>query len=232
MKRTITLVAMLAMMIGLVALPAAAYDTPEYAALEEALAEAQDDVDRLKSEIEELESQITEAQSAVDVQQDVVDNLANELEAAEEDLKVAEDRLAELTAIRAACAQLPTPPERNECRNATNPEFNALTASVPQLQGEVDRIEGLLADEQEELERLEAIVKGLVENKEATEDELAKAIIIRDAAQEALDAYVPPSADVHPGCKGISNAQVQLGKNGAKGKAPAVLEAVAGKFGC
>jgi chromosome segregation ATPase len=233
MRKFTTVLAAMLLALSMMAMPAMADGSPEYLELEQALANAQDKVDAAQETVNDLKDDIADAQADVDVQQEIVDDLKDDLRAAEAELKLAEDRLAELTKIRAACAALATNPERNQCRNPTNSEFNELSdTTVPDLSGVVAGIKRDVDGAVEVLEDLQEVVDGLVvelgDEDSGALKELADAIIARDAAQEALDAYVPPTAEVHPGCKGITNAQAKV----SKGNAPAALAAVAEKLKC
>jgi chromosome segregation ATPase len=229
MRKVMTLATAVAMMVSLLALPASAATLDE---LEEAVRVAQAAVDHWEDEVERLEGEITAKEADVDAQQDIVDVLEADLADAEGELALAEARLAELVAYRAACEQLATNPERNQCRNPTNSEFNELTdVTVPALKETVDGIAGELEEAEGALTELQDELTALQGEKALAESELADAEAALAAAKAELDAYNP--AAPHPGCKGINNAQEQVAKNvPAKGKAPAALAAVADKLGC
>jgi chromosome segregation ATPase len=245
MRKIVTFISATALMLGLLSGTAAADHYEQHSELEEALRAAQELVVEIDAEIAELEDDLRAAKVALDAaeadrdaQALVVADLEQELRDAQGDLDAAQKVLDDLIAIREACDALPTNPERNQCRNPTNPAYNAAVADVAVKTELRDDAQDAVDKEQAELDRLQDIVDDEQKKVDEIEDELAAkrvdladAIEARDEAQAALDAWVEPVEAKHAGCKGVQNAQAQVAKN-SKGKAPATLEVVADKLGC
>jgi chromosome segregation ATPase len=228
MRKFTTVLAAMLLALSMMAMPAMADETVD--ALEQAVIDAQAEVDRLETKVSGLEDDIVEAEQAVADQQGIVDDLEAELEEAQAALKEASDDLAALIETRDACEELATNQLRNACRNPTNPEYNKLHDDV---------VPALQASEAEALEAFEAadlVLDGLKEELQELEDNKALTEADLDAARQALidaEAALAAASSTHPGCTGINNAKANVAKNvPIKSKAPAALEAVSQKLGC
>jgi chromosome segregation ATPase len=253
MRRIITLISAVALTLGLFTGAAAADVDPELAALQAALDAAQAEVDRLESVVGGLESDLLQAdqdlanaEEARDDQLELIETLEQEVADAAAALEVAEDDRDRIQGVIDAtanpdgeCFGNPASERRIACV-AAKADMAAAEAEVERLAGELQAAEIELGDAEEELEILEAAVVTAanevtrIEGElETAREDLSEAAEIRDDAKAALEAYVPPAEDAHPGCKGVKNAQQQVVKNGnGKGKAAEALATVAAKFDC
>jgi chromosome segregation ATPase len=253
MRKLITLISAMALLVGMLALPAAADHNDEHAALEQAVVDAQAEVDRLidlvaelEGDLKDAEEMLADAEEALDDAQDEVDRLQQELDEANDDLSHAIEHLAELEAARnlllnpgGQCKGEGTQ-EGAECIRLTR-EIAETNDAIEGLEEDIDELEGQLQtaeqvrddasdnvdDAQAEVERIQGLLReanvALVDAQQELED-----------AKAALDAYEDPAVeDEHPGCKGVKNAQEQVVKNGrGNGKAAETLADVAAKFEC
>jgi chromosome segregation ATPase len=256
MRRFVTLISAMALMVGMLALPAAADHNDEHTALQEAVEAAQAEVDRLEQEIADLEGELDDAEQFLEdaviardaahaevarIEGEIADAAA-ELEEAEAALLIIQQQLdayrTSQTLTDDGCNN------RNQDRLACVEALADEAAKLAEIDGLATEIEGLetdlatarddLADREQdvtdaaaEVGRLEAELAEAERLKALADAELAR-------AQAELDAYVDPVVeDEHPGCKGVKNAQEQVGKNGkGNGKAAQTLAEVAAKFEC
>jgi chromosome segregation ATPase len=254
MRRTITLISAVALATGLLTGIAAADVDPVLVELQEAFDDAQAEVERLEGVVSDLEADLVLARQAFedaiedrDAKLLEVEELEAALALAEADLLVAQ--AAEAT-IRGLLAGLGNTYKDGECNNREGAkaaceqyllDLAAAVADVAQKLAAVEGAEDDLEVAEDELVALEEAVVAARDEVERLESEIAVATEqlesaeqVRDDAQAALDAYVPPvAADAHAGCRGIGNAQQQVVKNGnGKGKAAEALATVAAKFDC
>lgn len=236
MKKMTTVLAAMLLALSMMAMPAMAHDIKTLEQLEHELADAQADVVAAQTEVTRLEGELATAQQDVSDKNGEIENLQTALTDAEEALAAAnaarDQAYAALTAFGRSYDAT-----KNECNNRDGVKvaceqaivaYSGTVMAVTDADAAVTTIEDNIESAKEELGELVAMAEGLSTDKAAADSELAEAIIARDATQVAVDTYAPPTAEVHPGCKGIANAQTKV----SKGNAPAALAAVASKLGC
>lgn len=224
----------------------------ELARLEQAVEDAQAEVDRLTELVSDLEEELVDAEQALEDAQDAVDDAAaevtrieGELEAKEAEL---EDAIEELVRLQGLAEELQAGGSGrcangvagDGCREAAAAAA-AQASVVDDLEGEIDELNEDLADAEQALEDAEgdrdaakAEVDRIAAELEQAREDLEAAEQVRDEAQAELDAYEPTvEGERHPGCNGIETAQEQVATNGkGKGKAAEVLAAKAEEFSC
>jgi hypothetical protein len=255
MRRLTTLLTAAALLVGMLAIPAAAESiNSELAELQAAFDAAQAEVDRLTDVVEDLETRLEKAEVALAAAILERDDKRTEVTELREDVATARAALllaeVERDGFEAALAGYRANDTLKDdgCNNRNGEKVDCETAllALPGAQADVHRLTAELATAEAELAVAErelfyseaevllrrAHVLSLRALLAAANYKLDLAVAERDAAQEALDAYVPVT-DEHPGCKGVKNAKEQVAKNGkGNGKAAVALDNVIEKFEC
>jgi chromosome segregation ATPase len=246
MRKLVTLISAMALLVGLVAVPAVADDT--LAELEQAVADAEaevafweDEVDRLegalllaKQVLAAAEEDRDAAQAAVDAAQDDVDDAQAELDAA----VLVRDQIQ---AQYEGCSSLETSALMAQCRAALVASLNNANDAVDDAQTELEAAQDVLDEATEELADAQTAVEAAQDDVDALEDELQDALDSLEAAEQALaDAEAAledylAQQERHPGCNGIEVAHAEVSvKTAGKGnsKAAATLTNLARGFNC
>jgi hypothetical protein len=258
MRRLITLLSAMALMVGMLAIPATAdVVDPELAELEAAVTEAQAEVDRWEGIVGTLEARLERAEDRLADAIDARDDLRIEVADLREEVALARQALlnaqVELDGLLVALASFEASGHYNtdngDCNNrhgsgkaACEAARDAVLAGelkVGELEKELQQAEVDLASAERDLRVSEAEVilrrahvASLRALLAAADYKLSQAEAELEAAEAARDAYEPaPGVEpAHPGCKGLENAKEQVAKNGnGKGKAAQVLDAVSEK---
>jgi t-SNARE complex subunit (syntaxin) len=240
MRKFTTVLAAMLLALSMMAMPAMADDAKTLEQLQQELDDAKDEVIRLEGVVAELEDDLADAEKAVADQQKVVDDLNDDLVEAKNDL--ADAKTARQEAYSALTAFGNTYKD-GECNNRFGEKvaceaalltYDEAGTAVGDADAAVKTIQAAVTDAEKDLKVLEADVDRLVVLLDGDDDnlgarqELLEAQEAEAAAALALSLYVPPTAEVHPGCKGIVNAQTKA----SKGNAPVALAAVAAKLKC
>jgi chromosome segregation ATPase len=249
MRKLVTLISAMALLVGMVIVPAAAADDPVLAELERAIQDAQEVIDDLNDLIDELDADILEAKAALlaataayDAQVLVVAYLENERDDAYTALQEAVAVRDDLQEQYDACA---SGSSGNGCRNSINNGPNGLAAAKAEVDDKqvdydsalaafnagvtrLEELDGAKGEAQETLDGLEVALLKAESELILAEQAYADAVATRDAYLASLEN------ERHEGCNGIEKAveQVSKGKSNGKGKAAEVLEAKAQEWNC